>query len=196
MFRALIYPSSGICDYVVELPQWLYYSWIAVCWSQGAVGLGWYTGCRLKHKCFSRQLGYHHCMVSLYIQKYAVHKTFWTDWCKFSWIYYSHSFVIILIVICTLFKRRYGPVVRQTTEWLKLLFPLFLQPVLACVCLDKNQGIEPEVALFLSEDEYNCKINTINSVAAEQLNLFHTVRLFSLHTGASRNLSGSTVCNQ
>ena len=31
MFRTLICPSSGICDHVVELPQWLYCSWIAVC---------------------------------------------------------------------------------------------------------------------------------------------------------------------
>jgi len=30
---ALICPSSGVCDYVVVLPQWLYCSWIAVCWS-------------------------------------------------------------------------------------------------------------------------------------------------------------------
>jgi len=37
MFRALICPSSGVCDYVVELPHWLYCSWISVCWSKGAV---------------------------------------------------------------------------------------------------------------------------------------------------------------
>jgi len=29
MFRALICPSSGVCDYVVEIPHWLYFSWIA-----------------------------------------------------------------------------------------------------------------------------------------------------------------------
>jgi len=33
MFRTLICPSSGVCYYVVELPHWLYFSWIAVCWS-------------------------------------------------------------------------------------------------------------------------------------------------------------------
>ena len=27
----------------------LYIPWIAMCWSQGAVQLGWYPGCRLKH---------------------------------------------------------------------------------------------------------------------------------------------------
>jgi len=32
---------------VVELPHWLYCSWITVCWSQGAVRLGWYPGCRM-----------------------------------------------------------------------------------------------------------------------------------------------------
>jgi len=49
MFRALVCPSSRVCDCVVELLHWLYCSWIAVCWSQGAVRLGWYPGCRLKH---------------------------------------------------------------------------------------------------------------------------------------------------
>ena len=33
MFRTLIYPSSGACDYSVELPHWSYYSWFDVCWS-------------------------------------------------------------------------------------------------------------------------------------------------------------------
>ena len=29
MFRALICPSSGVCDYIVELPHWLFRSWFA-----------------------------------------------------------------------------------------------------------------------------------------------------------------------
>jgi len=33
MFRTLIYPSSGACDYSVELPHWSYCSWFDVCWS-------------------------------------------------------------------------------------------------------------------------------------------------------------------
>jgi len=41
MFRALIYPSSGACDYSVELPHWSYCSWFDVCWSFGVVGLEW-----------------------------------------------------------------------------------------------------------------------------------------------------------
>ena len=48
MFRTLIYPSSGACDYSVELPQWSYCSWFDVCWSFGVVGLEWYLCCRLK----------------------------------------------------------------------------------------------------------------------------------------------------
>ena len=70
MFRTLIYPSSGACDYSVELPNWSYYSWLDVCWSFGVVGLGWYPCCRLKPatriplqpnhtECFSLQHGYH-----------------------------------------------------------------------------------------------------------------------------------------
>jgi len=32
MFRTSIYPSSGACDYSVELPHWFYCSWFGVCW--------------------------------------------------------------------------------------------------------------------------------------------------------------------
>ena len=49
MFRKLIYPSSGACDYSVELPYWSYCSWFDVCWGFGVVGLEWYPCCRLKH---------------------------------------------------------------------------------------------------------------------------------------------------
>ena len=45
-FRTLIYPSSGACDYSVELPYWSYCSWFDVCWSFGVVGLEWYLCCR------------------------------------------------------------------------------------------------------------------------------------------------------
>ena len=48
MFRTLIYPSSGACDYSVELPHWAYFSWFDVCWSFGVVGLEWYLCCRLQ----------------------------------------------------------------------------------------------------------------------------------------------------
>ena len=47
----LIYPSSGACDYSVELPHWSYYSWFDVFWNFGVVGLEWYPCCRLKHNC-------------------------------------------------------------------------------------------------------------------------------------------------
>jgi len=30
MFRPLLYPSSGFCDYAVELPHWPFRSWFAV----------------------------------------------------------------------------------------------------------------------------------------------------------------------
>ena len=50
MFRTLIYPSSGACDYSVELPHWSYCSWFDVCWSFGVVGLEWYLCCWLKNK--------------------------------------------------------------------------------------------------------------------------------------------------
>ena len=53
MFRTLIYPSSGACDYSVELPHWSCCSWFDVCWSFGVVELEWYPCCRLKHNYFS-----------------------------------------------------------------------------------------------------------------------------------------------
>jgi len=49
MFRTLIYPSSGACDYSVELSHWSYCSWFDVCWNFGVVGLEWYPCFRLKH---------------------------------------------------------------------------------------------------------------------------------------------------
>ena len=48
MFRTLIYPSSGACDYSVELSHWSYCSWFDVCRSFGVVELEWYPCCRLK----------------------------------------------------------------------------------------------------------------------------------------------------
>jgi len=56
MFRTLIYPSSGACDYSIELPHWSYCSWFDGCWSFGVVGLEWYPCYRLK-LCFSLQHG-------------------------------------------------------------------------------------------------------------------------------------------
>jgi len=36
MFRALICPSSGVCDYIVEPLHWPFRSWFAVCvWEFG-----------------------------------------------------------------------------------------------------------------------------------------------------------------
>jgi len=46
MFWTLIYPSSGACDYSVELPHWSYCSCFSVCWSFSVVGLEWYPCCR------------------------------------------------------------------------------------------------------------------------------------------------------
>jgi len=48
MFRTLIYPSSGACDYSVELPHWPYCSWFDVCWSFCVVRLEWYPCCSLQ----------------------------------------------------------------------------------------------------------------------------------------------------
>ena len=69
MFRTLIYPSSGACDYSVELPHWSYCSWFDVCWSFGVVGVASYPCWRLKpatriplqpnHTSFSLLHGYH-----------------------------------------------------------------------------------------------------------------------------------------
>ena len=39
IFRALLCPSLGTCDYAVELPYLSFRSWFAVCWRLGAVRL-------------------------------------------------------------------------------------------------------------------------------------------------------------
>ena len=48
MFLTLIYPSSGACDYSLELPHWSYCSWFDVCWSFSVFALEWYSRCQLK----------------------------------------------------------------------------------------------------------------------------------------------------
>ena len=55
MFWTLIYPSSGACDYSIELSHWSYCSWFDVCWSFGVVGLEWYPCCRLKQNVVIQQ---------------------------------------------------------------------------------------------------------------------------------------------
>jgi len=57
-FQKLIYPSSGACDYSVELPRWSYCSWFDVCWSCSMVGLVWYPCCRLSLFMCSTCFGY------------------------------------------------------------------------------------------------------------------------------------------
>jgi len=37
MFRDLICPLSGVCDYAVELPHWSFRSWFVVCLMLGAI---------------------------------------------------------------------------------------------------------------------------------------------------------------
>jgi len=44
MFRALICPSSGVCDYIVELQHRLFRSWFAVCWEFGCGSAGVVSG--------------------------------------------------------------------------------------------------------------------------------------------------------
>jgi len=47
MFRTLIHPSSGACDFSIVSPHWLCVI-VSMCWSFGVVGLGWYLCGRLK----------------------------------------------------------------------------------------------------------------------------------------------------
>ena len=51
MFRTLIYPSSGACDYSVELPHCSSCSWFSLCWRFSVVELEWNpTTPNLQHK--------------------------------------------------------------------------------------------------------------------------------------------------
>ena len=54
MFRALIYPSSGACDCVVELPH-RSCSQFVVCWRFGVAGFVWCSFCRLHHQSSNTQ---------------------------------------------------------------------------------------------------------------------------------------------
>ena len=66
MFRTLIYPSSGACDYCVDLPHWSFCSCFDVCWSFGVVGLERYPCCRLKPCwCYMEVGGQRHALVAL-----------------------------------------------------------------------------------------------------------------------------------
>ena len=53
MFRTLIYPSSGACDCVDELPHRSSCPQFVVCLIFGAAGFRWCSFCRLKHNCLS-----------------------------------------------------------------------------------------------------------------------------------------------
>ena len=80
MFRTLIYPSSGACDYSVELPRWSYRSWFDVCWSFGVVRLEWYPCCRLHHhqELASMLLNYH--IGRIVLGSMCVGVSMWLDW--------------------------------------------------------------------------------------------------------------------
>ena len=47
MFRTLIHPSSGACDFSIVSPHWSCVL-VSMCWSFGVVGLGWYPCGSLK----------------------------------------------------------------------------------------------------------------------------------------------------
>ena len=49
--KGLIYPSSGACECVVELPHRSSCSQFVVCWRFGAVGFEWCSCCKLKLCC-------------------------------------------------------------------------------------------------------------------------------------------------
>jgi len=47
LFRTLIHPSSGACDFSIVSPHWSF-SCFDVCWSFDVAGLVWYQCSRLK----------------------------------------------------------------------------------------------------------------------------------------------------
>jgi len=52
MFRTLIHPSSGACDFsIVRITTLVVCSCFDVCWNFGLAELGWYLFSRLKHNC-------------------------------------------------------------------------------------------------------------------------------------------------
>ena len=60
MFRTLIHPSSGACDFSIVSAHWLCVLVSMCVGSFGVAGLEWYRCGRLKHNLsFSRPHGYH-----------------------------------------------------------------------------------------------------------------------------------------
>jgi len=51
MFRTLIHPSSGACDFSIVSPHWSCVLVSMCVGSFGVAGLGWYLCSRLKHNC-------------------------------------------------------------------------------------------------------------------------------------------------
>jgi len=89
MFRTLIYPSSGACDYSVELPDWSYCSRFNVCWCFGVVGLEWYPCCRL-NLCFHFLCAQHVSDINI-----SIIRSLWL----FCWI---TTLVVLFLVRCVL----------------------------------------------------------------------------------------------
>ena len=75
MFRTLIYPSSGACDCVVELPHRSSCSLFVVCWRFGAVGF-WVVFVLQTELCFSgiiiiQYYNTYHCVTIAYSIQYS-----------------------------------------------------------------------------------------------------------------------------
>jgi len=80
IFRTIIYPSSGVCDYSVELPHWSYCTWFDVCWSFGVVGLEWYPCCRLLQPAIRIPLQPSHTEIPTHIEPRTILLEFRCGW--------------------------------------------------------------------------------------------------------------------
>ena len=109
MFRTLIYPSSGACDCVVELPHRSSYSQFVVCWRFGVAGFEWCPCCRLKLTdyclCLTHVAGRNtpllYIMVWLYdgmmVWWYYGIIVWWYDWLHDGMMIWLYGGVIIMV---------------------------------------------------------------------------------------------------
>jgi len=60
-----MYPSSGACDFVVELPHRLFCSLFVVCWRFGATGFEWCPCCKPKLVSYSSTITMMHGPINI-----------------------------------------------------------------------------------------------------------------------------------
>jgi len=124
MFQTLIYPSSGACDYSVELPHFSYCSWFDVCWSFGVVGLEWYPCCRLHVTNVYLKLKNQEMAWEVEVSFLAcfIGTDLFRNFVKVSWSWMWH---LLLLFVCTKICRNFLPLSSGSLKILQRFYIYF-----------------------------------------------------------------------